>query len=413
MAWGAGLVLGPPNNRKDYVGLGWPKNMHGDGSERDGATRRDVLRYGSAALAGGLLAGCTGSGDPATTPTETATGTPAGSTTTTSDGTYSVTMEPMGTVTFDAVPDRWVSYFSTYGDMGVALGQADSLVGMFVTENYPTQFYDELGLDVDVEGLPQMNADGVDTEVFYELDADVHLIDPNMLVNWFDWQESHVEEVATNVGPFLGNMIRRRGDAWHDYRYYTLYEAFEKVAAAFRERERYEAFRALHDPLVEDVQSRLPPDAERPEIGLLSVNSDFEKGSFWAYPIGESAGKKQYRDLGIADAFADVDRGGAFKLDYEGLLQYDPDVLVFHFGVSHSTEAEFEEKVARMEEDPVGSELSAVQNGRLFRGGTPYQGPILNLFQTELAARQFYPDEFGDEELFDRERVRAIVEGEG
>ena len=297
--------------------------------------------------------------------------------------------------------------------MGIALGQADSLVGMFVTDNYPTQFYDELALDVDVEGLPQMNADGVDKEVFYELEADVHLIDPNMLINWFDWARSDVEEVAGNVGPFLGNMIRRHGDAWHDYRYYTLYEAFEKIAEAFQERERYEAFRSIHDPLMEDVRSRLPPESERPEIGLLSVNSDFEGGSFWAYPIGESAGKKQYRDLGVSDAFGDVEQGGAFKLDYEGLLEYDPDVLVFHFGVSHSTESGFEERVEVMREDPVGSELSAVQDDRLVRGGTPYQGPILNLFQTEQAARQFYPDEFAGGELFDRARVRTIVEGEG
>ena len=384
---------------------------------RGGPSRREYVRYGGAVIGGGLFAGCMGASDttstatPAGTPPPTET--PAGTTSTPVDESYSVTMEPMGTVTFEAVPDRWVSYFSTYGDVGIALGQADSLVGMFVTDNYPTQFYEELGLDVDVEGLPQMNADGVDKEVFYERDADVHLIDPNMLVNWFDWGRSDVEEIAENVGPFLGNMIRRHGDAWHDYRYYTLYEAFGKVADAFRERERYEAFRAVHDPLVEDLGARLPPESERPEIGLLSVNSDFEGGSFWAYPIGESAGKKQYRDLGIRDAFAGVDQGGAFKIDYEGLLEFDPDVLVFHFGVSHSTEAEFEGKVEVMRQDPVGGELSAVRNDRLFRGGTPYQGPIVNLFQTELAARQFYPDEFGGEELFDREQVRAIVEGEG
>lgn len=320
-------------------------------------------------------------------------------------------MEPVGTVTFDSVPKRWVSYFSTYGDMGIALGQAETLGGMYFTANYPTQFYDELGLDVDIEGVSQMSADSVDKEVFYELDAEVHLIDPNMLINWFDWQQSDIDEIATNVGPFFGNMIRRHGDEWHSYRYYTLYEAFEKVATVFRQRERFGAFRDLHDPLLADIQSRLPTEDERPEIGLLSVNSDFEKGSFWAYPVGESAGKKQYRDLGIKDAFASFDQGGAFKLDFEGLLEADPDILVFHFGTSHSTEAEFQQKMDLVKEDPVGSKLSAVQNDRLYRGGTPYQGPIINLFQTELAAKQFYPDVFTEDKLFDRQQVADIVDG--
>ena len=383
----------------------------------EGATRREYLKYGGAVVGGGLLAGCTSqssSGGPTPTETTEATTQTATSTETTAeDSSYSVTMEPVGTVSFESVPNRWVSYFSTYGDMGIALGQADTLAGMYFTANYPTQFYDELSLDIDIGGLPQMNADSVDKEVFYELDAEVHLIDPNMLINWFDWQQSDIDEIAENVGPFFGNMIRRHGDEWHNYRYYKLYEAFEKVATVFQQRERYEVFRDLQDPLIADIQSRLPAEDERPEIGLLSVNSDFEKGSFWAYPIGESAGKKQYRNLGIRDAFAGVDRGGSFKLDYEGLLEYDPDVLVFHFGVSHSTEAEFEEKTALMVEDPVGSQLSAVKEGRLFRGGTPYQGPIINLFQTELAAGQLYPTEFGDEQLFDRERVRDVVEGDG
>lgn len=382
--------------------------MARDGNGHDKPTRRDYLKGGSALLGAGLLAGCTTNSestptadDPASTPTGTVT----------EQESYSVEMEPMGAVTFESVPKRWVSYFSTYGDMGIALGQADGLAGMYFTANYPTQFYDELGLDVDIERLPQMNAENIDKEVFYEIDAEAHLLDPNMLINWFDWQQSDVDEITQNVGPFFGNMIRRHGDKWHDYRYYTLYEAFEKVTEVFQQRGRYEAFRNLHDPLLSDIQSRLPVEKNRPEIGLLSVNSDFEKGSFWAYPIGESAGKKQYRNLGINDAFASSEKG-SFQLDYEGLLEVDPDILVFHFGVSHSTETEFEQKMELMKDDPVGSKLSAVQNNRLFRGGTPYQGPIINLFQTELAARQFYPDVFTESELFDRQRVTDIINGD-
>jgi len=84
-------------------------------------------------------------------------------------------------------------------------------------------------------------------EAFYELDADVHLYDPQMLINWFDWSAEDVEEVADNVAPFFGNLIFRRSDEWHDYEYYTLYEAFERVATVFQEGARFEAFQAFHD----------------------------------------------------------------------------------------------------------------------------------------------------------------------
>jgi iron complex transport system substrate-binding protein len=87
----------------------------------------------------------------------------------------------------------------------------------------------------------------------------------------------------------------------------------------------------------------------------------------------------------------------------------------------------FEERFVRpMEEDPIGSRLTAVQEGRVYpgAGGRYRQGPTVHLFRTELAARQRYPDEFGafdpgrfpsapeDEQPFDRERVTDVTEGE-
>jgi len=61
--------------------------------------------------------------------------------------------------------------------------------------------------------------------------------------------------------------------------------------------------------------------------------------------------------------------------------------------------------------------------GALFVGGSPDQGPIVNTFQTEMLAKQLYPDEFGeypglgeiptDEQLFDRGRIDEIVRGGG
>ena len=395
------------------------------------STRRRFLAAGAGVATFGL-AGCTGNADRTTTEatTETTDGDAAGTTadaaTTTADsGPYTVTMAPMGDVEFESVPETWMAYFSTYGDMGIALGQLDGLRGLIFAENWPLQFYDYLpGVDVSFDGVRQLHAEGgIAKEAFYELDCDVHLMDPNFIARLDDsWSRSDFAEIATNVGPIVGNYIRRDDEPWHDYRYYSLYEAFEKVAAVFRERERYEALAAVHDEFVATLESKLPPASERPEIGLLSINSQFEKGSFYAYPIGTGNGKKQYQDLRVRDAFGPHIDGGYAEWDYEALLEVDPDVLVFSYGFSHATRAEFDEKIELMADHPIGSQLSAVKNDRLYRGGSSYQGPVLNLLQTEAAAKQFYPDVFGEwrgletlaakgEQLFDHAHVADVIRG--
>jgi iron complex transport system substrate-binding protein len=407
--------------------------MEEDPTTHGTPTRRDLVKYGSSAVAGSLLAGCASQSEPTTTADETTAGGDASTTesddteTTTSPETpYTVTMEPMGDVQFDAVPEDWMAYFSTYGDMGIALGQLDSLQSLIFTENWPLAFFEHLpGVDVSFDDVTQlMGESGIDKETFYEVDADVHLMDPNFISLLDDtWTDEDYEEVATNVGPIVGNSIRRRGEDWHDYQYYGLYEAFEKIATVFQERERYEAIKSVHDDLLSHVQSNLPAEEERPTVGLLSINSDFENGSFYAYPVNDGNGHKQYRDVGMRGAFDDVIDGGYAEWDYEQILEVDPDALIFQYGFSHVSTETFEQRMDAMRDDPVGSQLSAVQNDRLYRGGTSYQGPLINLFQTEAAAKQFYPDAFGewegvetlsdpDARLFDYERVADAVNGE-
>jgi iron complex transport system substrate-binding protein len=249
-------------------------------------------------------------------------------------------------------------------------------------------------------------------------------MDPNFISLLDDtWTDADYEEVATNVGPIVGNSIRRRGEDWHDYPYYSLYEAFGKVADVFRERERYEALRSVHDELIADVQSDLPDTEDRPTVGLLSINSDFESGSFYAYPVNDGNGHKQYRDVEMRGAFDDAIEGGYAEWDYEQILEVDPDALLFQYGFSHVSAEEFERRMDAMREDPVGKQLTAVRNDRLYRGGTSYQGPLINLFQTEAAAKQFYPDAFGEwngietlsepeNRLFDYQRVADIINGD-
>ncbi|MFT4891639.1 MAG: iron complex transport system substrate-binding protein, partial [Halobacteriales archaeon] len=381
-----------------------------------------------------LFAGCVGDGSSETTPdsgdnettppTETETTAEAGTTTT--NETYSVSMEPMGEVTFESVPERWMAYFSNYGDMAIALGQLDGLQGLLFTENWPLAFYEHLpDVNVSFDGVPQlMGENGLDKEVFYEINSDVHLMDPNFIsLLADDWKPKDYEEIRNNVGPIVGNSIRRRNEDWHDYPYYSLYEAFEEIATVFQERERYEALKGVHDELISDIQSRLPPKEERPTVGLLSVNSNFEKGSFYAYPVHDGNGHKQYRDLRMRGAFDDVIEGSWGEWDYEQILEVDPDALVFQYGFSHVSTEAFERRMDAMREDPVGKQLTAVRNDRLYRGGTSYQGPVINLFQTEAAAKQFYPERFGewkgletlaseDERLFDYQRVADIINGD-
>lgn len=391
-------------------------------TDGDAPTRREYLTYGGAVVAGGLLAGCAGderstpAADPTATGTATATGTP------TADDAYAVEMAPVGEVTFESVPETWIPYGGDYADMAVALGRGDGIAGIGGADRYYTRVYDELpGVSVDrepIESHPEVRT----KEQFYELDADVHLYDPRMLISWFDWDRSDVEEVATNVAPFVGNLIFRREDRWHDYRYYSLYEAFETVARVFRREERYRALKDLHDEFVADVRARMPPASERPDV-LLTFEGTTEPETFSPYRLDDrGTSKKQWRDLGVADALAGTgvdglsttDRG---ELDYESLLEVDPDVLLVR-GHERRTAREFRDTVlAYMEDHPVGGELAAVRNGRVYRGGYLYQGPIHNLFLTERAAKQLYPDTFGevtsDERLFDRGRVAEIVAGDG
>ncbi|RDZ45560.1 Fe3+-hydroxamate ABC transporter substrate-binding protein [Haloferax sp. Atlit-19N] len=397
---------------------------------QEGLTRRNYIRYGGTALGAGMLAGCTsdssGSDETTTaaeTTTEAATETSAETETQTTeaDSSYSVTMEPMGEVTFDSVPESWAAYDGGYADMAVALGVGDGLTGVGGAGRYYTYVYDELpGVSVDreqIEAYPEVRT----KEEFYELDNDVHLYDPNMLINWFDWDQADVDEIAENVAPFVGNLVFRRSDGWHDYRYYTLYEAFEKVAQVFQREDRYEAFEAFHDEFIAEIQAELPPADERPNV-FLTFEGTTEPETFSPYRLNDKGtSKKQWNDLGVTDALSGTDienlsttnRG---ELDYENLLEIDPDVILVR-GHERKTPEEFRDTVlAYMEDHPVGGELAAVQNGRVYRGGYLFQGPIHNLFLTERAAKQLYPDVFGDvtgdAELFDRQRVADIVNGE-
>ncbi|WP_121743328.1 ABC transporter substrate-binding protein [Natronorubrum halophilum] len=373
-----------------------------DGTENTtGApTRRDTLKYGGAVVGGGLLAGCADSSEEGMSPSET-------------DGSYSVTMEPVGTVEFDEIPETWFPYTGDYADMGVALGQVNGLSAIGVRARFASHLYEELpGVSVDGSELTELYQDGTGKEIFYELEADVHLIDPNFMVNRLQWEQADVDEIRDLVAPFVGNTIFSRVYDWHDYADYTLYEAFEKVAQVFQEQARYEAFAEYHDEVLADVRERVPN--ETPTIAVLYPEG-IPPESFYPYLIGSGTQSKHWNDLNVEDSLArneivDTQAGGG-TIDYETLLEIDPDAIAIRIQGEITPEYFDAEIVSHLQNHNVASELRAVQNDRVIYGGVTYQGPIIHLFQLERAARGLYPDEFGGEQLFDRQRVADIVNG--
>ena len=372
-------------------------------------SRRDLLRGSAVVAVAGALTSATGSveqSDPS-----------RGSTTDRSSG-YEVSMEPVGTVAFEDVPERWVAYSPGYADMGVALGVGGQLVAVGDRDRYRSEYYDELeGVDLGDQPAELDGGDAIDSERFRELDADVHLIDPNWLVQTprFELDATAVDEIDEAVAPFFGNTIFRRDFDWHSYRYYTLYEAFEKVAAAFRREDRFRAFAAFHDEWLADVQAALPPAEERPDALLVRAEATGEFAPLRIADRGTST--KQWRDLGVGDALADVgeeelptsERG---TIGYETIGAIDPDVLLVRDHGEPSADAFAENFLGAMRDNENAGEIRAISEGRVFRGGPRYQGPIVNLFETERAARAVYPDVFGGGPLFDRDRVARLVAGE-
>ncbi|WP_136603593.1 ABC transporter substrate-binding protein [Salinigranum halophilum] len=382
-------------------------------------TRRSLLASGAGLLTSGLLTGCTGetsSADASTTErtttssaasTRTATADPA-----TADASYAVEMAPVGRVEFDAVPETWVANNGSWADMGIALG-LEPPAGVWLPGRYHTRYYDAVpGVSVDGSDIRKLWGDGgVGKEQFYELDADVHVMDPNFLQNRGKWTAADVDEIERRIAPFFGNSIFSRGYTWHEYPYYTLYEAFGTLAQVFQREDRYEAFATLHEEFQTGLDSVVPVAGERPSAAVVWAGGD-EPEQFYPYVVDEGTSFKHLRDLKVNDALASTDvkdfHSSRGAIDFETLLEVDPGTLLVR-GQESKTRAEFEETVvAFMDAHSVGGELTAVQNGNVYRAGPLYQGPITNLVVTERLASALYGVE---EDLFDREHVAAIVDG--
>ncbi|SEQ95324.1 ABC transporter substrate-binding protein [Natrinema salaciae] len=344
---------------------------------------------------------------------------------------YTVSMAPMGEVEFDGVPERAFVTFTQYADMAVALGHGDAVQTLFAPEmsgTTMTKFYDRLeGVEFDWEGLENPLEGGVTKEQLYGAESDVHFLDPSyVLTTQDDWDDDDVEEIADAVAPWIGSyhsgVHSEPADVYADsYEYYTLWELFETVAAVFQERDRYEALAAVYDETRTRIESALPPEDDRPTVARVTLGD----GVFYAYHLNTPGfWQAETRPLGAHDALADVEWEGDWgQVDYETMLEADPDVILHLWGITPNYA--IENVRDRLESHAAGRELTAVGNDQVLASGMRYQGPIMNLFQLEMTAKQLYPEQFGewpgyesgdsyptipdDEQLFDRQRVAAIV----
>jgi iron complex transport system substrate-binding protein len=399
-----------------------------DASRTEAPTRREYVKYGGAVVGGGLLAGCVGESDsPSSTTVTDTTSTDSAPAT---DGSYEVCIPNRYCTEFEAVPETWAAATPAELDMGVVLGEKGGFVAMFYP-GYPTAYYEQLSqsehlsLAVDTDAVALLRMDNgnvnIDKEFFYEADADVFLLDPNTISQYSSsWSESDTEEIEASVGPFVGHH-GYHNPAGLGYDYLPMYEYFGVVADVFRARDRYEAFRQLHDNVRKRLRERTA-DVEKPRVAVIGSGSNPSEGTFYPTGIRTGAwGTKQFRDLDVRDAW----RGTRMNDDsyttagYEALAEADPDVIVYQNHLAsranfqlRGTDEWQRNYVEPLSESAVGDAITAVNEGQVFPTVIHVQGPIVNLQAMELTAKQLFPDEFeSDEELFDRQRVADIING--
>jgi len=369
-------------------------------------TRRDTIKYGSTLATVGLAGCASGDSDEDAD----------------NSGSYSVTMSPVGEVSFDTVPAEVAAYDDQWADALVALGQANRVVAHGRPGNLITEFYDQLpGVSVDPDGWMKLS-NNMSLETFYELDADVHHIDPYRAVaTWDALDEEAVERLRTDIGPLFANRYSARRNYTGDesYQYYSIWELTDKFAELYQVEDRANELKTVYDEMVTEIQSQLPPKKERPRVAI----SVHYQGTFYAQPgpLGPGFARAHTRPLAPRDAFADYPEYSTVGATYdmETMAEVDPDVFIQALGIQFSDRIG---AITNPDDGTVAAEVTAFETGRVYNGGTNYQGPLYTLFQTEMTAKQIYPELFGEwrglgntpgsERLFDRQRVADIVNGD-
>ena len=347
-------------------------------------------------------------------------------------GSYPVTMEPAGTWFVRKTPENIVAYQAIEAEMAIALGKSQGLTGVFGKKNLQSladRYYKQIPrLTLPLASMQDFPfSDQLDRELFLGIDADVFLIDPRLPVSGWGWTSEELAQVTNRVAPFFGNFIRYpRNDSYGpEYPAYTLEESLAIHARLFKAEKRKQYLLQFLDSLRFEIQSALPPKSARPTMILLAWGSDPAQGKFFLKNLERGGVETQhYQDLGISQAYdqKQFDLGKWGQTDYETLAKIDPDILIVNWGtiLSENPEDFHKRFVKPMQEHPVGRRLKAIQNNRLLPGGSGEQGILTYFFQLEMAAKQLYPEIFGDWNwkakpdsiLWSREKLSRILAGE-
>ncbi|MFB9812695.1 MULTISPECIES: ABC transporter substrate-binding protein [Haloarcula] len=384
--------------------------------------RRDILKAGCSIVSAGIVAGCLGTSNGSSSDDTTATSPSDDQSMTEADDPtpYEVTVKPAGTYTFESVPETYASFPGAWMDIAMALGIKPS--AMMSLEEEQLKYYDALpdvAIDLDsVESLLDSSDSEFDKEVFYEVDADVHLMDPRILKRYSGWNDEDLEEIERNVGPILGSMIRF---PYERDPYYTLYDAVEKAAKIFQRQDRYDAWIAFKEEVFAEIQSRLPDD--KPTVGAFIIDFDIEGKTLRAAEIDAFRNDtRTLRKLGVNSAFKGDTYVRYKEIGYEKLLDVDPEYIGLIDNLTTGNNESFQQTLQAAKNHETLSELTAVQNENFVRSAGTNMGPIIDLFSAEAVAMQLYPDEFGEwpgsvgdvpteHQLFDRQRVADIING--
>ncbi|MFC6976964.1 ABC transporter substrate-binding protein [Halomicroarcula sp. GCM10025709] len=341
------------------------------GQDHSRQSRRDILMKGSSALAGTvLLAGCSGTegagGQAETeteTPTDTATSTPgddSDGTETTTENRYTAAMEPVGELTLDEPPEFVIGGWGFVADVLTALGHGDKIKAMRRANGafWFTRFYEELpGVPVrDLVGMPaiQTRSRDLKREYLFGLDADLFAIDPNTLIASHGLSHQDISTLEDRVAPFFGNDSRdKRGTGWpnypdeESYPYYTIPEFVEKYGELFGEREKAAELNEFYENAIDRILSDVPD--EKRNVAHMSAMRNPEDAGFYAVsqPTPDhdlpTYARKQYREIGVEDAFAGeyeggtLSRHGNLQIDSEKLAAIDPEVIIFSEGSGSNT----------------------------------------------------------------------------
>jgi iron complex transport system substrate-binding protein len=321
-----------------------------------------------------------------------------------------------------------------------SIGHFDGLAGMYnPEENFPKRLFDRLpGFETDLSGVSNLfpgGADTADKEILYELDPDLNVVDPYVAKDYLGFDESDITDVGENVAPFFGSFMRRP-QYTENHPYSSLYEGTERIARAFGEEERFADLEAFHDDVRSRIQERLPPATDRPSYAYMNMNWWGDFTEVYARQTNNPGYQyKPFRDLDVRpenNAFRGEfpdERRPLVKTDVEGLLEADPELIIWHGGYSLIGGAEHEgttitweeDIVGRLQDDPVASEVTAIAEGNVVPGNLIEVGPVSNLFNMEDLAKQLYPEEFGEfsieeypdgERLFERQALADVVTGE-